>query len=514
MEALIYNDILTQYMTQIQPLTGITIPKEVMMVLAVLQGASFEAFLVGGCVRDILMGTKPKDFDITTNATPEEIISLFPKTFYENSYGTVGVVTCGEDNLPVCSDETVKIVEVTPYRLETTYSDNRHPDEVLWSKNIEDDLKRRDFTCNAIAYNPVTGEMVDPFDGRTDIQNRLIRAVGSPDLRFNEDALRLMRGIRFMSQLDFDIHSVTRESIEKNGHLLNNISRERVKDEFSKLVMTDYPMRGIILMKELDILKYIVPELEKGIGVMQNQAHSFDVWEHNLRTLQHSADKKWPLHVRLSAVFHDIAKPETRRYSKEKGDYTFYGHDVVGGRVTREIMERLKFPKDLTEKVSMFVRWHMFFSDTEQITISAVRRLITNVGKDNIWDLVNLRICDRIGTGRPKEEPYRLRMYESMIEEALQDPISLKMLKTDGKRIMDVTQETAGPKIGYVLHALFDEVLEDPSKNTEEYLDARATLLVKLSDIELRLLGQSGKEEMEEKNKKKVEEIRKQFKVK
>jgi hypothetical protein len=177
-------------------------------------------------------------------------------------------------------------------------------------------------------------------------------------------------------------------------------------------------------------------------------------------------------------------------------------------------MERLKFPKDLTDKVSMFVRWHMFFSDTEQITISAVRRLITNVGKDNIWDLVNLRICDRIGTGRPKEEPYRLRMYESMIEEALQDPISLKMLKTDGKRIMDVTQETAGPKIGYVLHALFDEVLEDPSKNTEEYLDTRAAFLVKLSDIELRLLGQSGKNEMEEKNKEKVQEIRKQFKVK
>lgn len=501
-------------MTQIQHLREANIPKEVIMVLAVLQGASFEAFLVGGCVRDMVMGVKPKDFDITTNATPEEIISLFPKTFYENTYGTVGVVTCGEDNLPVCSDETVKIVEVTPYRLESTYSDNRHPDNVEWSKNIVDDLQRRDFTCNAIAYNPVTGEIVDPFGGMDDINARIIRAVGSPDQRFNEDALRLMRAIRFMSQLDFDIHSVTRESIELNSHLLQNISRERVRDEFVKLIATDFPMRGIILMNQVDILKYIVPELEKGIGVMQNQAHSFDVWEHNLRTLQHAADKKWPLHVRLSALFHDIAKPETRRFSREKGDYTFYGHDVVGGRVTREIMNRLKFPKDITEQVSLFVRWHMFFSDTEQITISAVRRLITNVGKENIWDLVNLRICDRIGTGRPKEEPYRLRMYESMIEEALQDPISLKMLKTDGKRIMDVTQETPGPKIGYVLHALFNEVLDDPAKNAEEYLDSRAAFLMKLSEIELRLLGQSGKEEMEEKNKEKVKEIRKQFKVK
>lgn len=501
-------------MPQIQFSSNIKIPKEVISVVAVIQNAGFEAFLVGGCVRDLFLDIKPKDYDVTTNATPEEIIALFPKTFYENDYGTVGVVTCGEEGLPICSDETVKIVEVTPYRLESTYSDNRHPDEVTWSKNIDDDLKRRDFTCNAIAYNPVTGEVVDPFEGEKDIKDKLVRAVGNPDLRFNEDALRLMRAIRLMSQLDFDIHPVTRESMEKNAHLLNNISRERVRDEFVKLLMTDFPMRGLVLMEELGILQYVVPELERGIGVEQNQAHRFDVWEHNLRTLQHSADKKWPLHVRLSAIFHDISKPETRRYSKEKNDYTFYGHDVVGGRVSREIMERLKFPKDLIEKVSMFVRWHMFFSDTEQITLSAVRRLITNVGKDNIWDLIDLRICDRIGTGRPKEEPYRLRMYESMVEQALQDPISLKMLKTDGKRIMDVTQETPGPKIGYVLHALFDEVLENPEKNTEEYLDNRAKELMKLSVDDLKKLGEAGREEMEEKNKDLVKEIRKQFKVK
>ena len=490
------------------------VPKEAMMVLAVLQNAEFEAFLVGGCVRDLIMGNKPKDFDITTNATPEQIIALFPKTFYENTYGTVGVVTCGEDLGTVCSDETLKIIEVTPYRLETTYSDNRHPDEVMWSKDLMDDLKRRDFTCNAMAYNPITGELVDPYKGQDDIKDKVIRAVGAPDQRFNEDALRLMRAVRFVCQLDFDLDSVTRESIERNAHLLNNISRERVRDEFIKLVMTDFPMRGLILMKETGLLRHVVPELERGIGVIQNQAHMFDVWEHNLRTLQHAADKKWPLHVRLSAIFHDISKPETKRFSKEKNVITFYGHDVVGGRVTREIMERLKFPKELTDRVSMFVRWHMFFSDTEQISISAVRRLITNVGKENIWDLIDLRICDRVGTGRPKEEPYRLRMYQSMVEQALKDPISLKMLKTDGKRIMDVTQETPGPKIGYVLHALFDEVLENPEKNTEEYLDGRAKELMKLSVEELKALGEAGKEEMEQKNEEQVKEIRKQFKVK
>jgi tRNA nucleotidyltransferase (CCA-adding enzyme) len=501
-------------MLKIQSTIQGDIPKEVMMVIAVLQGASCEAFLVGGCVRDLYMGVKPKDYDVTTNATPEEIIALFPKTFYENSYGTVGVVTCGEDLGTVCSDETVTIVEVTPYRLESAYSDNRHPDTVTWSKNLLDDLGRRDFTVNSMAYNPVTHEIIDPYNGQGDIEKKVIRAVGEADVRFSEDALRLMRAVRFMSQLDFDIEGVTRESIEKNAALLNTISRERVKDEFCKLIMTAYPMRGLAMMKEVGLLEYVIPELLRGVGVTQNQAHAYDVWEHNLRTLQHAADKKWPLHIRLSAIFHDISKPETKRFSREKGVITFYGHDVVGGRVTREIMERLKFPKDLTERVSMFVRWHMFFSDTEQITISAVRRLITNVGKDNIWDLVNLRICDRIGTGRPKEEPYRLRMYESMIEEALQDPISLKMLKTNGKRIMDVTQETPGPKIGFVLHALFDEVLEDPLKNTEEYLDKQAALLVKLSIEELKALGESGKKEMEGKNEEKVKEIRKQFKVK
>lgn len=493
---------------------GIEIPKEIKMVVAVLQGAGFEAFLVGGCVRDLFMGRAPKDYDVTTNATPEQIISLFPKTFYENTYGTVGVVTCGEELGIPCIDETVKVVEVTPYRLEGVYSDNRHPDEVMWSKDIVDDLKRRDFTCNAIAYNPVTGEIVDPFNGQKDIQDKILRAVGDPNVRFNEDALRLMRAVRLMSQLDFDMYPVTRESVAHNAHLIKNISVERVRDEFIKLLMTDFPMRGLVVMKDLGLLQYIVPELERGIGVEQNQAHSYDVWEHNLRTLQHAADKNWPLHVRLSAIFHDISKPETKRFSQDKKVITFYGHDVVGGRVTREIMERLKFPKELTERVSMFVRWHMFFSDTEQISLSAVRRLITNVGKENIWDLIDLRICDRVGTGRPKEEPYRLRMYQSMVEQALKDPISLKMLKTDGKRIMDVTRETPGPKIGYVLHALFDEVLEDPMKNTEEYLDTRAKELVKLSVEELKTLGKEGKKEMEEKNKEQVQEIRKQFKVK
>ncbi len=230
--------------------------------------------------------------------------------------------------------------------------------------------------------------------------------------------------------------------------------------------------------------------------------------------MQHAADKNWSLKLRLSALFHDVSKPETRKFSKEKRDYTFYGHDVVGGRVSREIMTRLKFPKETVEYVSNMVRWHMFFSDTEQITLSAVRRLITNIGKDNIWDLINLRICDRVGTGRPKEEPYRFRKYQSMIEQALTDPISLKQLKIDGSKIMSVTQETPGAKIGMILNALFAEVLEDPRRNTSEYLENRALEMQKMNTRELKDLAEKGKNIMENENEKQVSSIRKSFYVK
>lgn len=489
------------------------VPKNVRMVVAMLKHNGFEAYLVGGCVRDHVMSRIPSDYDVTTNATPEQIIVLFPRTYYENDYGTVGVVTAEQEENDA---EIVKnsIVEVTPYRIEKKYTDNRHPDEVKWSKDIMDDLSRRDFTCNAIAFDIVENNIIDPYDGIKDIKDKLIRSVGLADDRFNEDALRLMRAVRFSAQLGFEIEAVTRESIKNNAKFLKNISTERIRDEFCKLLMTENPMQGIIVLHETGLLTQFLPEMEKGIGVNQNQAHSFDVWEHNLRTMQHAADKGWDLNMRLCALFHDISKPETRRFSREKNDYTFYGHDVVGERVSREIMTRLKFPKEDIEKVSSMVRWHMFFSDTEQITLSAVRRLIVNVGKENIWDLVNLRICDRVGTGRPKEEPYRLRKYESMIEEAMTDPISLKMLKIDGKRIMDVTQETAGPRIGYILHALFAEVLDDPSKNTVEYLENRALHMKSLSTEELKSLSESGKEDMQEKNNELVSKIRRQFHVK
>jgi len=484
------------------------IPQEVSQVTQTLQKAGFEAHLVGGCVRDIISGKKPKDWDVTTNAKPDQITSLFPKTFYENDYGTVGVVNENTD------DETLKIVEVTPYRIEGVYSDKRRPDQVTFTEKIEDDLKRRDFTVNAIAYDISKGQIIDPYKGQDDIKDKTIKTVGVPHDRFSEDALRILRAVRLSVELGFTINKDTADAIKKESAGLEEIAKERIRDEFIKIINSPSPMVGIILAQKLGILKYVVPELEAGIDLEQNGDHIYSVWEHNLRALQHSADRGWPLHVKLAALLHDVSKPETRRWSKENDDWTFYGHDVVGGRVSREILKRLKFPGEIVETVSKLVRYHLFFSDVEKITLSAVRRIVKNVGPEHVWDLMKVRACDRIGMGRPKETPYRLRKYESMIEEAMRSPTSVGMLKIDGARIIDVTHETPGPRIGFILHALLEEVLDDPTLNTGEYLEKRTLELAKLPDAELKKLGEKGKEKKEKVEEKEIGEIRKRHWVK
>ncbi len=487
-----------------------TIPQEISTIINTLEKNGFESYLVGGCVRDIFLGRIPKDWDITTNATPEQIISLFPKTFYENTFGTVGVVN------ESTTDETLKVVEVTPYRLETTYTDFRHPDEVKFSTKLEDDLKRRDFTINAIAVSLSNGaikDIADLFGGLKDIKDKIIKTVEKPQDRFTEDALRMMRAVRLATELGFMINQETKTAIQSHKNLITKIAIERIKEEFVKVLMSKDPKKGIELLDEVGILELIIPELTRAKGVKQNQAHAYDVWEHLLRTLQHSADKEWPLDIRLASLFHDISKPETKRISHETNQITFYGHEVVGSRVTRIILERMKFPSKVIEKVTKLIRWHMFFSDTETISLSAVRRMVANVGQENIWDLMNVRICDRIGTGRPKENPYRLRKYKAMIEEALRDPISVGMLKIDGKRIMEVTHVTPGPKIGHVLHALLEEVLEDPKLNAPEYLEKRSLDLMALPDAELTKLGEQAKEKKESLDEEDVDEIRKKYYV-
>ncbi len=493
------------------------IPSEVSHVTETLQKAGFQAYLVGGCVRDLIFGREPKDWDVTTNAKPEEIQALFVKTFYENDYGTVGVVnedvTCETRPLDA-SGQALKIVEVTPFRLEGKYSDFRHPDSVIFSTKLEDDLQRRDFTINAIALDPSKGQLIDPYKGQDDIKDKVMRAVGDPQERFKDDALRLLRAVRLSTDLEFGIEKETAKAIEESANLLSKISAERIRDEFSKIIMTDSPMQGIMLCQRLGLLKYITKEIEEGMGLEQNGDHIYDIWEHNLRALNHSADRKWPLHVRLAALFHDVGKTPTRVWNKEKDDWTFYGHDVVGGRMTENILTRLKYPKNIVETVTKLVRYHLFFSDIEKITLSAVRRIVKNVGPENVWDLMKVRACDRIGMGRPKETPYRLRKYESMIEEAMRSPVSVGMLKIDGKRIMEVTGLPPGPKIGFTLHALLEEVLDDPNLNTEEYLEKRAKDLVSLSESELKALGEKGKEAKALLEEKELGAIRKKYHVK
>ncbi|MDR3547866.1 MAG: HD domain-containing protein [Candidatus Pacebacteria bacterium] len=483
-----------------------SIPDEVTAVADGLRAGGFEAYLVGGCVRDLFLGRAPKDWDITTNAKPEDIQRIFPDSYYTNDFGTVGVLRETED-------ESLKIIEVTPYRTESGYSDKRRPDKVEFGDSLEEDLARRDFTINAIAYDVSKGHVIDPYNGQKDIELGVLRTVGNPEERFEEDGLRLMRAVRLVAELNFALDTDTAAATKEKAANLKHISKERIRDEFIRILESDQPMMALVLAQQLGILVYIAPDLIRGIGIEQNQAHSYDVFGHLLRAVQHAADKGWDFDIRLAALFHDVSKPETRRWSDEKKDWTFYGHDVVGSRVTKKALEDLKFSRETIDKVCKLVRWHMFFSDPDQITLSAVRRMIRNVGEDNIEDLLNLRVCDRIGTGRPKEQPFRFRKYKAMVDEALRDPISVTMLKIDGNQLMETFHVKPGPVIGWVLNALLEDVLDDPNNNKEFYLMDKAKELIQLPDEELRKLGDSGRRKREEAEEAELQKIQQKHHV-
>jgi len=483
------------------------VPPEVSNVSSKLREAGFESYLVGGCVRDLIMGREPKDWDITTNASPEQIQAVFPDSFYENDFGTVGVKTGSED-------ERLAIVEITPYRNESGYSDKRRPDSVAFGTSLLEDLARRDFTINAMALDASQGQIIDPYDGQKDIKDKVVRAVGDAALRFNEDALRMLRAVRLVAELDFGIDGETASAISQNSKHLSHVSCERIRDELIRILNSKQPMSALVLAEKLGILEFVTPDLSRAIGIDQNQAHSYDVFEHLMRSVQHAADKNFNLEVRLASLLHDISKPTARRQSDEKGDWSFHGHEVAGSRATKQILENLRFPRETIDKVVKLVRWHMFFSDPEQITLSAVRRMIVNVGEENIWDLLNLRMCDRIWTGRPKEQPFRLRKYTAMVEQALRDPVSVSMLKTDGNRIIKKFHVNPGPRIGYILNALLEGVLDNPDLNTEEYLDKKTEELLEMSDEELKKLGESGKQRKEAEESEEISHILDKYHVK
>ncbi|MDO8686733.1 MAG: HD domain-containing protein [Candidatus Berkelbacteria bacterium] len=481
------------------------IPNEVKVVIEKLQEKGFEAYAVGGCVRDLLLarrseseggiGKEPEDWDVTTNAKPEELQKVFKKSFYENNFLTVTVLTGSKD-------PTLSEIEITTYRQEAKYTDKRHPDEVKFAKSLEEDLARRDFTVNAIALSQGAdnrkkeNNIIDPFAGQKDLADKIIRAVGDPEERFNEDALRMMRAVRFATTLGFEIEEKTAKAIIKNSPWLQAIAKERIKDELMKIVMAERAADGIELLRKLGLLKYIIPELEEGYGVAQNKHHIYECYEHNLRAFDFAAKKKFNKFVRLASLLHDIGKPKTKR--GQGADSTFYGHEIVGAKMADQILNRLKFSKKDIEKIVRLVRYHLFYYNVDEVSESSVRRLVRQAGPENMEELLQVRMADRIGSGVPKAEPYKLRHLKYVIDKVSQDPISAKMLKASGGDVMKSLDIKPGPKVGQILDVLLGLVLTDPNKNKKEFLEKEIHKLGKLSDKELISLSQKAKKEREE----------------
>lgn len=466
------------------------IPKEVKSVLDKFKKQGYQAYAVGGCVRDFLRSVKPQDWDVTTNAKPEEIQKIFPKSFYANKFGTVTVQTKSQD-------PTLKEIEITTYRLEAKYTDKRHPDEVRWAETLKEDLARRDFTINAMALTQQpTIEIIDYFNGEDDLKNKIIRAVGKAEERFNEDALRMLRAVRLAVELGFKIEPKTLSAIQKNSFWLSAISKERIREELIRIILSENAANGINLLSETGLLKYIIPELEKGIGISQNRHHIYTIYQHSILSLKYASQRKYNLIVCLAALFHDIAKPQAKR--GEGPDATFYNHDILGARIAIRILERLRFPRQIIEKVANLIRNHMFVYDIGKVTEAGVRRLLLRVGPENINDLIALRVADRLGSGVPKAQPYRLRHFQYMAEKVQHDAISVKMLKINGHEIMKILGIKPGPKIGAILDVLLAEVIEKPEKNEKEYLKGRIKELDKLDLLELRKMAKQKIEEKKE----------------
>ncbi len=488
---------------------NISLPQPVDETIRTLHTAGFEAFAVGGCVRDIIIGRKPRDWDITTNALPEEVQTLFPESFYENTFGTVGVKVApflpnGKEN----RDED--IIEITTYRTESDYEDKRHPKVITFTTSLEEDLARRDFTINAIALTlsstskipaqnttsvsqTPTFTLIDPFHGQKDIADKIIRAVGEPHARFGEDALRLMRAVRLYAELrtptshekssdtntsiapigsssDWSLEEKTLNAIRAYATDIRTISAERVRDELSKIILSSSPAEGIEMLRATNLLASVLPELTEGIDIGQNLHHIYTVYEHNLRALDTCPSPK--LDVRLASLLHDVGKPRTKRGDGYRS--TFYNHDHVGARIARTMLERLRFPTKIIEKVVLLVDNHLFYYNVGEVTATSVRRLIRRVGLENMRDLMDIRIADRLGSGTPKGKPYKLRHLEYMIEKVSKDPISVKMLAIHGQDLMRELAVSPGPKIGAILDCLLAEVIDAPEKNTREILITRS----------------------------------------
>jgi len=449
----------------------IQLPGKVERIIKAFQKAKWEIYLVGGSARGLLTGFSIADWDFATNATPQQMLKLFPKnSFYNNDFGTASIVL----------DKNV--FEVTTYRTEGKYSDKRRPDEVSWGKTIEEDLSRRDLTINAIAIKfkiendkCEIAELIDPFGGQKDLKNKVIRAVGNPNERFQEDGLRLMRAVRIATQLGFVIEPKTFASIQKNAPLIQKIAWERIQVEFLKLLVSDQAADGIILLNNSGLLKYVLPELIKGQGVAQAKHHITDVWIHSIETLRYCPSKN-PI-VKLAALLHDIGKPATAEGEGE--NRSFHNHEVVGAAIAKKIGRRLRLSNKQLDKLWLLVRWHQF-TPSEKQTDKAIKRFIRHVGKENLQDVLDIRTGDRLGSGASKTS-WRTELFKKRLVEVQKQPFCIKDLKVNGRDVMKILNIKPGPQVGKILQALFDEVDEDKNKNKRKYLLKRIAEIAKSS---------------------------------
>lgn len=455
------------------------LPAEVLLIIKTLIENGYTCELVGGAVRDILLGTPTSDWDFATNATPQQVLPLFHESFNENVFGTVMVARshiCQQFGLSDAENPSA-IYDITTYRSDGTYENYRHPSSVTWGTTLKEDLLRRDFTINALAIKTplptkeniisglIDGELIDLFNGEDDLHQRLIRTVGDPDLRLREDALRLLRAVRFCVQLSLTIEPLTFEAMKRHANLLEHVSSERISEEFLKILSSADPKRGIELLDETGMLPFILPELLAMKGVRQSGHHIYDVWEHSLRAVA-ACPVTDPV-VRLATLIHDIGKPMTAK-ELPNGSISFYSHEVVGARIAKQIAFRLKLSKAEAERVFTLVRWHMFTYD-KQVTDAYIRRFIRRVGVDNLEAMMALRTGDRIGSGS-KASSWRLEELKQRVFEQLHQPLQISDMVIDGHDVMKILEIQPGPKVGTVLSTLFEDVLENPEHNEREFL--------------------------------------------
>ncbi|OHW62685.1 CCA-adding enzyme [Andreesenia angusta] len=424
------------------------IPEDVVSLIRALEEKGHEAYVVGGAIRDALLGRTPKDWDIGTSAKPEEVIEAYSgkfRTFEKGiEHGTVGAIVDHRD------------YEITTFRIDKEYLDNRRPSEVEFTSSLVEDLKRRDYTINAMAYGLRTG-LVDIFGGREDMAKKTVRAVGDPYERFEEDALRVLRGIRLARELNFHVEKETFDAMIEKGHLVEKISHDRIRQEFTRIIMTDRPSIGMGYLKEIEVLKYIVPELEICIGFDQkNPYHTKDVYGHIMDVLDRTPSV---LELRLAALFHDIGKPECFHLDYH-GVGHFYGHEKVSESLAVHIMRRLNYSKYTVKKVATLVRYHMSIHEFK--TESSVKRFINKIGKENIEELLELQAADKNSTNNVKGLQNLVNFrgkYDKIVLDEI--PMSLKDLTVNGHDVKELGI-SEGEYIGKALNQLLQRVIENP----------------------------------------------------